>query len=256
MNFNFFTDEVHPGITPHFAGHEQCESGHRYAYFNCEYTLIHYCISGEGVVTKNGECHNVSQGQIFIIRPGENVSYSADVENPWEYVWVSFDLADSDILANIPVVTGIRSDIFIQIKERLEDKNCTKLFVIGKIYELLSELSEDDSASKIDYPKTVKQYIKLRYADDISVEQIADRLNINRRYMSRIFKERYGKSVVDYLVDYRLKKASERLLSGASVTDAAQTCGYRDVFNFSKMFKKKYGVPPKEFAKLHTDNQA
>ena len=247
MNFSFFTKEAHPAITPHFAGHEQCESGHRYAYYNCEYTLIHYCVSGKGCVTKNGECHNVSPGQIFIIRPGENVSYSADTENPWEYVWVSFDLAEPDALASLPVVTSIRSEIFIQIKERLEDKSCSRLFVIGKIYELLAELSEDDATSKIDYPKTVKQYIKLRYADDISVEQIAHHLSINRRYMSRIFKERYGKSVVDYLVDYRLKKASERLLSGANVTDAAQTCGYRDVFNFSKMFKKKYGVSPNHY---------
>lgn len=249
MNFNFFTGEICPEVTPHFAGHEQCESGHSYAYYNCEYTLIHYCISGKGTVTKNGECHNVSSGQIFIILPGDNASYVADAENPWEYVWVSFDLSESDSLSGLPVVSDIHSDIFIQIKERLADENCTKLFVISKIYELLAELSQNNSPSKIDYPKIVKQYIKLRYADDISVEQIADHLNINRRYMSRIFKGRYGKSVVDYLVDFRLKKASERLLSGESVTDAALSSGYRDVFNFSKMFKRKYGVSPKEFAK-------
>lgn len=165
-------------------------------------------------------------------------------------MWVSFDLSDRDFLAHLPVVAGIHSDVFIQIKERLADENCPKLFVIGKIYELLAELSENNDRSKIDYPKTVKQYIKLRYADDISVEQIADRLGINRRYMSRIFKERYGKSVVEYLVDFRLKKASERLLSGASVTDAALSSGYRDVFNFSKMFKRKYSASPKEFVKL------
>ncbi len=249
MDFSFFSKDNVPLVSPLFAGYQKCESGHNYAYYNCQYFLVHYCISGRGTVNKDGKCYKVSPGQIFIICPGDTVSYTADKLDPWEYAWVSFEFSAPEILANLPIVSGIRSDIFISVKEKLKDEECTKLFVTGKIYELLSELSEDASHIKIDYPKNIKLYIQLRYANEISVEQIARSLNINRRYMSRIFKQRYGKTVMEYLVDYRLKKASERLLSGASVADAAIQCGYRDVFNFSKMFKKKYGTSPSEYKK-------
>lgn len=251
MDFSFFSKDTIPAINPLFTGHEKCKSGHSYSYFDCEYVLVHYCISGCGQVLKDGKCYKVSSGQVFIIRPGETVSYVADKLDPWEYTWVSFECSSVELIEKLPATASIHSDIFISVKEALEDKDCDKLFVAGKIYELLSELLKDDSPAKIDYPKNVKLYIQLRYADEISVEQIARSLNINRRYMSRIFKERYGKTVMEYLVDYRLKKATERLLAGASVADAAKSSGYRDVFNFSKMFRKKYGVSPSEYAKAY-----
>lgn len=248
MDITLFPKEDTPAITPLTAGHEKCKSGYSYTYYDCEFVLVHYCISGCGLVTKNHESYKVSSGQIFIIRPGETVNYTADTLDPWDYVWFSFECSFPEIIENLPVVADIHSDIFIAIKEALAEKECNSLFVAAKIYELLYELARSELPSKIDYPKNVKLYIQLKYADEISVEQIAHSLNINRRYMSRIFKERYGKTVMEYLVDYRLKKASERLLSGASVSDVAKHCGYRDVFNFSKMFKRKYGVSPSRFA--------
>ncbi len=71
----------------------------------------------------------------------------------------------------------------------------------------------------------------------------------DRSYLSRLFKKRYGVSVQDFLVDVRLSKAAEFLRKGNNVSISAKLVGYEDVFNFSKMFKKKYGMSPKEYKK-------
>lgn len=246
---NFFPKENPQFLNPLFTGHEKCKSGHSYTYYDCEYHIVHYCISGRGRVVKDGVHHDVTPGSLFLIRPGETVGYTADLQDPWEYVWIAFDFDGSDIFSGLPIVSEVSTDNFISVAERTDDGDCDRFFAAGTIYMLLSELLKNKTTEKIDYPKNVKRFIQLRYREDISVEQIARSLNINRRYMSRIFKERYGKTVMDYLVEYRLKKASEQLLSGLGVAEAAARAGYHDVFNFSKMFKKKYSVSPAEYKK-------
>lgn len=248
---NFFPKENPQFLNPLFTGHEKCTGGHSYTYYDCEYHIVHYCISGRGRVIKDGVQYDVVPGQLFLIRPGETVGYTADLRDPWEYVWIAFDFDGSDIFSELPIVSEASADNFISVAERTEDGSCDRFFAASTIYMMLSELSKGRGSKKIDYPKNVKLFIQLRYSEDISVEQISNALNINRRYMSRIFKKRYGMTVMEYLVAYRLKKASEYLLSGLSVAEAAARSGYRDVFNFSKMFKKKYDASPSEYAKAY-----
>lgn len=248
-----FPKENPQSINPLFTGYEKCESGHSYTYYECKYSLVHYCISGCGSLIKDSVRYDVSPGQIFLIRPGETVSYTADFCNPWEYTWIAFDFYGSDVFSGLPLIADVSADNFILLAERIKEGDCDRFLVSGIIYTMLSELLKDKFSKKIDYPRNVKRFIHLRYSEDISVEQIADGLNINRRYMSRLFKARYGKTVMDYLVDYRMKKAAEYLSSGLSVAESAVQSGYHDVFNFSKMFKKKYGVSPTSYKKSCAD---
>ena len=81
----------------------------------------------------------------------------------------------------------------------------------------------------------------------ITVEDIAKMLSIDKRYMSRIFKEKYGKTVIGYLIEIRMKHACELLSEGYSVADTSAMVGYADTFNFSKMFSKYIGMSPREY---------
>ena len=62
--------------------------------------------------------------------------------------------------------------------------------------------------------------------------------------MSRLFKEKTGQTVQEYLISVRLDAAKKQLERGASVGEAALLCGYDDVCNFSKMFKRLSGISP------------
>ena len=73
--------------------------------------------------------------------------------------------------------------------------------------------------------------------DDVPEEVITESLGLDRRYLSRIFKESMGISVQDYLIRVRLEQAQKLLAEGTSVKMTSQLVGYTDCFNFSKMFK-------------------
>ena len=89
--------------------------------------------------------------------------------------------------------------------------------------------------------------INANYMDHITVESVANALRLDRRYLSRIFKERIGMSLKDYITKVRMERAMEHLSSGKSVALTAELVGYVDVFNFSKMFKKHTGVSPRKY---------
>lgn len=71
---------------------------------------------------------------------------------------------------------------------------------------------------------------------------------INRSYFGKIFKQRLGKSPQEFLLNYRMIKATELLkLTTLSVGDVSKAVGYENQLHFSRAFKKIYGVSPREW---------
>ena len=69
-------------------------------------------------------------------------------------------------------------------------------------------------------------------------------------YISKIFKEKTGDSPINYLIQIRLGKAKEMLEENrGSIRTIAAQVGYDDVYHFSKLFKKYYGVSPLYYRK-------
>ncbi len=69
-------------------------------------------------------------------------------------------------------------------------------------------------------------------------------------YISKIFKEKTGDSPINYLIRVRLSKAREMLTEGrGSIRSISAMVGYDDVYHFSKLFKKHYGVSPMYYRK-------
>ena len=82
---------------------------------------------------------------------------------------------------------------------------------------------------------------------EVKVEEIAESLSLDRRYLSRLFKQKTGKTVQDYLISVRMEAACRQLSDGRGVAETSVLCGYSDVCNFSKMFKRIYGISPKSW---------
>ena len=91
-------------------------------------------------------------------------------------------------------------------------------------------------------------YIKPNYSEKISIKEIADQLYLSPNYLSELFKKHTGKTISEYLTDYRLEKACQ-LLDHAEyrVGDVSGMVGIHDGRYFSNMFKKKYGMTPTEY---------
>ncbi len=126
-----------------------------------------------------------------------------------------------------------------------------ELYATGKVFELISllryKLSSPQKREQ-NYSQRAKNYIEANYFKNITVEGIAKELGLDRSYLSSLFKEHIGMSPKEYIVSFRLANAAELMaFHDFSPKQAAASCGYFDIFNFSKMFKKKYGVSPREY---------
>lgn len=96
--------------------------------------------------------------------------------------------------------------------------------------------------------KTMIQYIEEHYAEEISLEMIADSASISKSVCLRCFRQIIGFTPIRYLVEYRIEKAAESLMATHDkVNEIAIACGFSDISYFSKCFRTIKGVTPIEY---------
>ncbi len=95
-----------------------------------------------------------------------------------------------------------------------------------------------------------EDYIKRNYLQNISLEHVANYLDLNPSYFSRVFKERTGQNFSDYLIHLRIEKAKQLLALGRyKISEVSAMTGYKNSKYFSAQFKETTGKTPREFAK-------
>ncbi|AIQ63682.1 chemotaxis protein CheY [Paenibacillus stellifer] len=93
-----------------------------------------------------------------------------------------------------------------------------------------------------------KKYIEERYTDDLSLEEVADYVHLNPHYFSKIFKQEYGETFIDFVTRLRIGKAISLISEGRlTLKEVSFEAGYKDPNYFSRVFKKITGVSPTEF---------
>ena len=93
----------------------------------------------------------------------------------------------------------------------------------------------------------VKEYVDRHFTESISLEDLAERFFINRSYLARIFKEKYGVTITAYVNQQRVTKAKELLrFTDATVEAIAVDCGFEPNY-FARVFKKLEGISPSEY---------
>ncbi len=225
-------------LNPLIAGEEICDPGHSFGPAVRKYTLIHYVLKGNGKLYARGNVYPVHAGQAFLILPGEVTTYIADQQTPWHYRWIGFDGRLCDQFALLPPVWTMPELLFGRLMTQTSE-----YILAGELFSLYPHLFSH-RREKNPHVQRVENLIRSNYMHRIRVEQIARDLNLNRRYLSRIFKECTGFSIQEFLIRVRLEEAEKLLLQGCSVSDAAALTGYEDVSNFSKIFKKHTGRSP------------
>lgn len=232
-------------LNPLILGEEQCCPNHSYGPAVRQYTLIHFVISGSGVLEKGGVKYPISAGQAFIILPGEITTYYTGSE-PWKYQWIGFDGELSKHFSQLsPVVTYSKNWVKEMLKYA-EVGGMLEYNVTSLLFGLYAEFFASQKHSN-HYIKRVKNYVQTMYMHPLRVENIAQMVNLDRRYLSRVFKERVGCSIQEYIIEVRMEQAKQHLERGVTVAQTAQLCGYDDVSNFSKMFKRRFGTSPRDW---------
>lgn len=257
-----FFGKKRSGIVPTTSGEEKCAPNHAWGPGVRPHYLIHYVVSGKGVLYCGPNKFNLRKGQVFVVFPGTVMKYQADEHDPWHYAWITFYGDEvKEIFSQIgvslsnPVLSVQNGAEVLEVirnmpSERSADVLSNVRFSV-RIYEFMSLLLENQKLqenSENVYLTAARRYIKAHYYEEITVEQVAAHIGISRKYLFAIFKKLLNLSPQDYLIDYRMKRAAEFLKDNTlSVGHVAYSVGYKDPLTFSKMFKRRMGVSPSTY---------
>lgn len=122
--------------------------------------------------------------------------------------------------------------------------------IIAQIIDLIKNGKADAANKENELVKNIALCVSDNLSDEISIEEIARKLNISYYYMCHIFKSKYGISVNTFRIHKKLEIAMRLLISGnATVTDIAMRSGFNNVSYFTEVFTKYVGVSPTLFRK-------
>jgi AraC family transcriptional regulator len=107
--------------------------------------------------------------------------------------------------------------------------------------------------TKDDYIQSVYKvilYIERNYHEELTLEELSKIASFSKYHFHRIFKSIIGETVGEYVRTVRLQNSTRKLsTSNQNITQIALDIGYETNASFSKAFKERFGVTPKEFSK-------
>lgn len=138
------------------------------------------------------------------------------------------------------------------------DDLTSQLYIKSSLLYILAALSEHNLFTpteknldkRVESIKTALTYMKEHYQEKIYISDLAGEVNLNEQYFCRLFKKALGHSPMEYLNEYRIKQ-SRRLLeeTGLSVTDICLECGFNNLGNFLREFRRHTGTTPLQYRK-------
>ena len=237
------------GIRPVLYGEEHCAPGHSFGPAVRHYFLLHYIMDGEGTFYRENEAHRLQKGDIFVIHPEEITVYTADETNPWHYIWLAFQAPSTPDFLKPWVIRQPPVEKHFQRLAHLTDPEAH----MGKIYalthEILWQLSQaadtrEPMRKNTEYAAYAKALLDASFMRPIQIQQIAEALHIDRRYLTALFQAAYGVTPKNYLLNLRLEQARDFIDQGYGVAQSAEMAGFSDFSNFSKQYKHAYGTAP------------
>ncbi|WP_052350744.1 AraC family transcriptional regulator [Paenibacillus gorillae] len=99
--------------------------------------------------------------------------------------------------------------------------------------------------------ETAKMELERNYKEDITIDQLAGVAGLSRFHFMRLFKERYGRGIMEYRTELRLMEAKRMMTSPSapSLAVIAEAIGYKNETYFRNLFKKQTGIPPAAYQK-------
>lgn len=246
-------------------GIEQGIPGLGYNYEVLKNAVIHYVTNGYGTFKFNGKVYTLKQGDIFILLKGMQVEYVASIDDPWEYYWIGFSGSNANEYLNRTSITNScvanceeNSKIpqiilnMCEISKTYNPSRSDDILLLKELYSLLYALIEEfpkpfeyKDKELHTYIQDALNFINSNYMHSITVQEIADYVNLSRSYLYKIFIKNLGISPQRYLINLRMYKAT-LLLKGTKlpIGEVASSVGYSDSLLFSKTFSKHFSMSP------------
>ncbi|PIF34087.1 AraC-like DNA-binding protein [Flavobacterium sp. 9] len=249
-------------------GRNEFEQPHKHDFY-----LVFFVEKGSGVHNVDFTKHNVTDYQVYFIRPGQVHNWSLDVDTTGFQLMLSGEIVT--IFPNlvqfpffeqsVPACLSLNEEEFLGFKNQLQEielilpqnDQLTKEIVLLRLHlllkllqkEFLRQFPEHESATKPE--KVIKNFIALldsHFNQESSVNFYSNKLNITPNYLN-ILSQKYLKMPAGDVIKERTILEAKRLLTSTdlSIKEIAYQLGFNDNAYFSKVFKKYAGKSPGDF---------
>ncbi len=229
-------------------------------------------------MTIGGKCFRVHPGDIVLIPPGiRHFPSFIDPKTPYRrfVLWIHKDyyekcfaheqalayLFERDPKGQTPVLTvdpvifnDLQNKLFQMIREKNEERFGKALSLSLMLQSVLLSISRSvyekengDCAGPVTLRARICTYVEEHLREPLTLEDIAGFFAMNKYYISHIFKESMGISLHQYIIQRRIEACKNALLTQKSLEEIAELFGFANYSSFFRLFKKTYGMSPKEY---------
>ena len=212
--------------------------------------------------------HSVAQRvppQHLIIWKPDSCQHFGNAMAPWEYSWVHADgpfvqelleslaIPDCQMLA-LPKPSCVEDFLWGLHQECTQYLSPHPIIVHNLLQNWLVEaqrLATTDASRQLPaWAVVTKQYMESHFDEPITLEQMAEQVHFSVGYFCRLFNNVFGMAPLKYLTDIRIRMAKYLLLDdNLSISDIAGRTGYANFSHFTALFRRYYGVSPREMRK-------
>ncbi|MBR2343256.1 MAG: AraC family transcriptional regulator [Clostridia bacterium] len=230
------------------------ERGKHYQMRNRALYGLSLCIDGQITYIQNGREYVSDRGCAVILPKGGE--YYIRKDKTGHFPLINFDclLPLCDTITVIPLKNTEQLISGYKRLERLFLFDGSRAQIFSIFYGMLHGLCSDDVPSQL---RGALRMIRGRYGDfSLTNEDLAAECNMSEVYFRRLFKNHFGCSPKQFVIEIRIQKAKQLLSEGAlSVSAISERCGFSSTYHFSRLFKQHTGLSPSEYRRINHINE-
>ena len=216
------------------------------------YEIVFY-IDGEGESIINNTTYKFKPNTFTVCNP--NTFHKEIGYTKVELIYIGFDIINENIKLTEGLYNNDDFDILgelLEIHKELEDKKdfYEKManILISKILIKLKRTSTLVPKIETNVVEKIIEYIKLNCMKNINAKDLANTFSFNYDYLRRMFKEKIGISIKDYIQKEKLHYAIDLLKNTSfSIKEVASLAGFSSPSHFATVFKSELNITPKEY---------
>ena len=259
-------------LLPTDIGYFPRAKGHRFERFKgVDQAIYIFCSKGKGWCEIHGQRHEVGEGDLLVIPPGEPHSYGADEDDPWTILW--FHVTGEDVRLLLSAL-GVRAEnpvlhlgddlqvaaLFHDILDVLEHGYASFQMLhasrtLGYLISLMIWRARENWRTAPDTKQKITDcitYMKQHIEKPLRLGTLAGLAGFTPSYFNVLFRQETGYSCMDFLAKLRIHQACQWLdTTDWPIKTIAARLGFDDPFYFSRVFSSIQGMSPKEYRRSH-----
>ncbi len=226
-----------------------------------------YTQTGTGILHIDGLPYDIKSGILYIIPPYSKHSLTITSKEPQEGVELKFKLSAGslyDKIVALPHVIECTKEIEVLllgahleiVKNSSNAIECASHYAMIVLFNLIRICESDDEPSTLFHEvpfgdellMNIKNYIVSNISQKFHLDNLSHVFGYNKAYLCKMFKQRYGITIMDYYNSIRMRIAQQLIVEKEQgFTYISEYLGFENTNHFSRIFKKYVGMPPGEY---------